>query len=88
MKTKKQNRTGIPIQIYIDRDMKNEVDRIAKKRKISSSAVYRIMFDLGISCHQDMEKVGIIAAVDFAHFVRKALKDKMENKELKQLRLF
>jgi len=88
MNTKKQNRNGIPIQIYISEEMKKEVERIAKKRKISASAVYRIMFDLGISCHQDMERVGIIAAVDFAYFVKKAVKDKMESKEIKQMNLF
>jgi len=78
------SRKGVPIQIYIDEDIKDEIDRIAKKRKMTASAVYRIMLDLGISVHQDMEKVGLIAAVDFAYFVKKAVKDKMESKGIQQ----
>jgi len=68
--------------------MKSEIERISKKRNISQQKVIRMMIDLGIGCHQDMEKVGLIAAVDFAYYVKQSLKNRIEDGREKQLSLF
>ncbi len=57
---------------------KAEVQRIAKKRKATQQQVFRMLLELGIEVHKDMEKVGVIKAVDFAYYVKKAVKEKME----------
>lgn len=80
-------RIGKPVTLIIPEEMKEEIARIAKKRKMNSSEVFRMMVDLGTSVHRDMEKVGIIAAVDFAYFVKKSVRERMADKGNKQMSL-
>lgn len=73
--------------LYLTAEQKTEIERISVKRDISQQKVIRMMLDLGIDCHKDMERVGIISAVDFAYFVKKALKERLADKGNKQLSL-
>ena len=72
-----REKIGKNVTLVLTDYQRSEVVRVSKKRNISQSAVYRMMLDLGFQCHKDMERVGIIRAVDFTYYVRKALKDKM-----------
>lgn len=78
---------GKPVTIILPEEMTEEIARIAKKRKMCSAEVFRMMVDLGTSVHRDMEKVGIIAAVDFAYFVKKSVKERMADTGNKQMSL-
>jgi len=84
---KMSQKIGKPVTFIIPVELKEECERIADKRNMSTSAVYRMMLDLGTNCHRDMEKVGIIAAVDFAYFVRKSVKEKSLSAGFKQMNL-
>lgn len=66
---------------------KQEIERISTKRNMSQQQVIRMMLDLGIECHKDMEKLGLVAAVDFAYYVRQALRQKLDTVGKKQLSL-
>ena len=81
----KQDLSHVGVRIPVP--MLNEIERIAKKRDMNNSQVIRMMLDIGLSCHRDMEKVGIIAAVDFAYFVRKSVKEKVAGTGARQLSL-
>ena len=48
--------------------------------------VYRMMLEIGIDMHKDMESIGIIAAVDFTYYCKEALKA-MNNKVAKGTQL-
>ena len=65
--------------------MTEEIERISQKRNIPKAQVYLMMIDLGIDCHKDLERLGIVQAVDFAHFIKTALKDKLKKDGPKQL---
>ena len=79
----------ITITFRVPREMDAELDRIAAKRKVPKSQVYRMMFDLGIDCYQDFERVGIVSAVDFIHFVKTSVSERLKQVEKKkQLNLF
>lgn len=78
---------GTRMNFVIPDDLKAECERIAKKRKMNTSEVIRMMIDLGTSVHRDMERVGLIAAVDFAYFVKKSVKERIADKGNKQLSL-
>lgn len=82
-----KKRKGVPINIWVTPEMKEEIDRIAAKRRITKTEVCRMMMDLGIDCHKDMEKMGVIAAVDFAYFVKKSVKEKVASAGFKQMNL-
>lgn len=75
------------VGFYLPVEMIAEIDRVARKRRMNKTQVYKMMIDLGLQCHRDMEKVGIIAAVDFSYFVRKALKDRLKAEKNIQLKL-
>jgi len=66
------------VLVHMPTSTKLEVERIAKKRKASQQQVFRMLLELGIEVHRDMEKVGVIKAVDFSYYVRRAVKEKME----------
>lgn len=68
---------GRVVTIKLPEEMIREVDRIANKRKMSRADVYRMMVDLGLELHRDMEAVGVIAAVDFVYYCRQALREKV-----------
>jgi len=80
-------RIGKPVTIILPEKMTEEIARIAKKRGMKNAEVFRMMVDLGISVHKDMEKMGIIAAVDFAYFVKKSVRERMADKGNKQMSL-
>ena len=83
-----KNKIGTQISLIISDEIQAEVERIAKKRKRSKADIYRMMITLGIDCHQDLEKIGIIAAVDFAYYVKDAVKKKSkENSSGSQMSL-
>ena len=65
----------------------SEIERIAKKRKITSAHVIRMCLELGVDCHKDMEKLGLIGVVDFTYYVTKALRDNLASIKGKQLSL-
>jgi len=75
------------VALCLTANQKSEVERISLKRDMSQQKVIRMMLDLGIDCHKDMEKLGVVAAVDFAHYVKEALKQKLEKQGKKQLTL-
>ena len=65
----------------------DEIERIAKKRNLNSAQVIRMCLDLGLECHKDMEKLGLIGVVDFTYYVTKALRDSLGSIKGKQLSL-
>ncbi len=77
----------IQISLRIKESQKEEIERISIKRDMLQQEVMRMMLELGIDCHKDMEKVGIISAVDFGYFVKSCLKDKLKKSGSKQLLL-
>ena len=74
------------VNMMLTHEIISEVERIAKKRNMSKAMVYRMMLEIGIDMHKDMESVGIIAAVDFAYYCKEALKA-MNNKVAKGAQL-
>ena len=64
------------ITIQIEEETWEEITRISKKRKISKASLYRMMIELGVDCHKDLERVGIVPVIDFVHFVKKSVKEK------------
>ena len=75
------------ISFMVPLEMIEEVERISIKRDAEKAKVYRMLIDLGIQCHKDMEKVGLIGVVDFTHYVKKALEEKFKKSGPKQLNL-
>lgn len=71
----------------VEQEILDEISRISKKRKMSKAAVYRMILDIGIDCHKDMERVGIIQMVDFGYFVKSAVKEKLKKGTGRQLHL-
>ena len=67
------------VNMMLSHEIISEVERIAKKRNMSTAMVYRMMLEIGTGMHKDMESIGIIAAVDFAYYCKEALKA-MNNK--------
>ena len=65
----------------------DEIERIAEKRKLTSAQVVRMCLDLGIECHKDMEKLGLIGVVDFTYYATKALKEQFSSLQGKQFSL-
>ena len=74
------------VNMMLTHEIISEVERIAKKRNMPKANVYRMMLELGIDMHKDMESVGIVAAVDFAYYCKEALKA-MNNKVAKGAQL-
>ena len=73
----KPKKYKISVMLYLTPEQKAEVERIALKRDMSQQKTIRMMLDLGIDCHKDMEKIGVVAAVDFAYYVREAVRAKL-----------
>lgn len=74
------------VNMMLTHEIISEVERIAKKRNMSKAMVYRMMLEIGIDMHKDMESIGIIAAVDFTYYCKEALKA-MNNKVAKGTQL-
>jgi len=77
----------VTISLSLTSEQKEEIERISKKRDIAQQQVIRMMIDLGIDCHKDLEKVGIIKAIDFSYYVKQALKKKISGEGATQLSL-
>jgi len=77
----------VQTSLYIPVEFKEEVERIAHKRDISQQKVYRMMLEVGLSFHKDMEKVGVIAAVDFVYYAKKSMKEILKSKKPIQLEI-
>lgn len=84
---KTSNKLQVTTTIGLMAEQKSEIERISLKRNMSQQQVMRMMIDLGIECHKDMEKLGLVAAVDFAYYVRQALRQKLDTVGKKQLSL-
>lgn len=69
---------GKPVTLKVPAEILAEIDRISKKRKMSKADTYRMMLEIGIELHQDLEKVGLVAAVDFAYYCRQAIKAQVD----------
>lgn len=87
MNIKTKNKLETHIRLGVTADQKSEVERIALKRDMSQQKVLRMMIDVGLECHRDMEKLGIIRAVDFAYYVKKALNERMSQNGKRQLEI-
>jgi len=59
-----------------------EVNRIAEKRKMSQSQVLRMLVGVGLECHRDMERLGLIGIVDMAYYVKEAIRGQSAGKQL------
>ena len=77
---------GKAVTIMMTDEIISEVARIAHRRGMPKARVYRMMIELGIDLHKDMERVGVVAAVDFAYYCKEALKS-MNNKVAKGTQL-
>ncbi len=75
---------GIQISLYITRRQKEEIERIALKRDMSQHHIIRMMLELGIDCHKDLERIGLIKAIDFSYYVKHAVKEKIASNGPKQ----
>jgi hypothetical protein len=64
-----------------------EIERIAKKRGLTPPQVVRMCLELGLDCHKDMERIGLIGVVDFSYYVKKVLSDNLGSIKGKQLSL-
>ena len=82
-----QKKKMINVNVIIPEEFKREVERIAKKRDIPQQQVFRMMLDLGLEIHRDMEKAGVVAAVDFLYFAKRTIKDRLKSKGPIQLEL-
>lgn len=59
-----------------------QVQRIAKKRKMSEAHVIRMLIGVGAECHKDMEALGLIGIVDLAYYVKEAIKGQAKGRQL------
>lgn len=75
------------LTIRVPLTITDEIEKIAERRKLTSAQVVRMCLDLGVECHKDMEKLGIIEIVDFTYYATKALKEQFSALQGKQLSL-
>ena len=66
----------IPVRDYL------ELERIGKRRKMNQAQVLRMIVNVGIECHKDMENLGLIGVVDLVYFMKEAIKMKSAGKQL------
>ena len=75
------------VTVRVSIALTDEIERIAKKRGLTSPQVIRMCLELGVDCHKDMEKLGLIGVVDFSYYVKKVLNDNLGSIKGKQLSL-
>jgi predicted DNA-binding protein len=85
--TMKEERDSKTMTVRVPLTLTAEIERIAKKRKVTSAHVVRMCLELGVDCHKDMEKLGLIGVVDFSYYVTKSLRDSLASIKGKQLSL-
>jgi hypothetical protein len=82
-----KNKIEANVNLGLTAFQKSEIERISLKRDISQQKIMRMMIDLGLELHRDMEKVGVIQAVDFAYYVKQTIKARLAENGNKQLKL-
>jgi len=76
----KEDMQGITIRL--SRSEFAEAQRISAKRNISLNQTLRMLVGVGIECHKDMEKIGLIGVIDMAYYVKQAMASKATGKQL------
>lgn len=79
---------GKKIYTILSNEIYSEIERIAKKRKLTIAATVRMLLKGSITLHQDMEKVGVIQLIDFIDYVKSAGKKERAEHEPTQLKLY
>ena len=82
-----EKKLGPHVRLGLTEYQKSEIERIAKVRDMSQQKVMRMLIDVGLDCHQEMEKLGVIAAVNFSHYVKESVKKRLTQSGKKQLSL-
>lgn len=59
-----------------------QVMRISNKRKMSEAQVIRMLIEVGVECHKDMENLGLIGIIDISYYVKEAIKNLSVGKQL------
>lgn len=66
-----QKKIGRMVSLKLSEETIREVERIAKKREMTKSQVFRMCLEAGLGIHADLEKSGIIRLLDTgSDFVR------------------
>lgn len=60
----------------------DEMKRISQKRKMSMNKTIAMLSSVGIECHKDMERVGLIGIIDIAYYIREKLKERPAGTQL------
>lgn len=71
------------VHVRVTPSLKAEIVRIATKRKMKESEVARMLLDVGLECHKDLERLGLIGVMDLVYFVKESIKEKAKGKQLK-----
>lgn len=79
-KTSEPNQHAISARIPL-KDAE-EIAKIAIARRMTQADVIRMIVGVGLECHKDMEKIGLIGVVDFFYYVKEAMKLKGKGKQL------
>lgn len=86
-----QRRIGRMVSWKLSEETIREIERIAERRGMTKSAVIRMCLEAGLGIHRDLEKVGIIQALDtgqrFVDWCRDAAQGQL-CKDPNQLSLF
>lgn len=59
-----QRKIGRMVSLKLSEETIREVERIAEKREMTKSQVFRMCLEAGLGIHADLEKVGIIRLLD------------------------
>ena len=86
-----QRKIGRMVSWKLSEETIQEIDRIAERRGMSKSAVIRMCLEAGLGIHRDLERFGIIQALDtgqnFVQWCREAAQGRL-CKDPNQLSLF
>ena len=78
-----QKKIGPYLGLKIPQETKDEIDRIAERRGMTRSDVVRMCLDVGLMMHKDLERVGLIQAMDgaqaFVRWCRGALEQRLQD---------
>lgn len=78
---------GSYVRFKLTTEQLNEINRIAKKRSMTKSNVFRMMVDAGLHAHKDLERLGLIKVFDLVSWVRESSKNEAKGYEPHQLNL-
>ncbi|MFA4871439.1 MAG: hypothetical protein WC623_24785 [Pedobacter sp.] len=74
-RVKTMQKIGDKIQVIVPDEMKNEVNRIAKRHELSQSAAARKLMELGLEFYQEFEKIGVPQTVEMIKKVKRLIRD-------------